>query len=197
MFVASVFSRLSASGSEQLSALFSAVPPSLAVHRFKVSLCPKFLVDAANGGHSRADERPKVQARAQPRAFRLARDPAAPGDMTVTSTSENSGSLSHYSKHPLPEYNEIRRLMETQISASSINFMTVPLLLKIKFELFNSYAALQSEIPRPERDPEWVDCLQDGNLNKTLDLAFGSEPGKVYRVSLESIIGTYVNLVMQ
>ena len=194
MFVASVFSRLSASGSEQLSALFSAVPPSPAVHRFKVSLCLKFLVDTANGGHSRVDERPKVQARAQPRAFRLARDP---GDMTVTSTSENSGPLSHYSKHPLPEYNEIRRLMETQTSASSINFMTIPLLLKIKFELFNSYAALQSEIPRPERDPEWVDCLQDGNFNKTLDLAFDSEPDKVYRVSLESIIGTYVNSAMQ
>ena len=192
MFVASVFSRLSASGAEQLSALFSAVPPSPACHRFKVSLCPKFLVDTANSAQSRVDERPKVQARAQPRVFRLAPDSAAPGDTTITSTSDRSGPLSHYSKHPLPEYNEIQRLLETQISTSSTNFLTPPLLLKIKFELFNSYAALQSEIPRADRDSDWVNCLQDGNLSKTLDLAFGSQSGKKYRESLESIIGIYV-----
>jgi hypothetical protein len=192
MFVASVFSRLSASGSEQLSALFSAVSPSPAVHRFKVSLCPKFLVDTANDGPSRVEERPKAQARAQPRAFRLARETAASDDRILTSTSESSGPLSHYSKYPLPEYNEIRRLMETKISASSINFMTMPLLLKIKFELFNSYAALQSEILRPERDPEWVDCLQDGNFNRTLDLAFGGESGKMHRELLENIVRTYI-----
>jgi hypothetical protein len=185
MFVASVFSRLSASGSEQLSVLFSAVPPSPAVHKFKVSMCPKFLVDTANDGHSRVEERPRVQARAQPRA--LARDTTTPGD---TSTSESSGPLSHYSK--LPEYNEIRRLTETEISTSSINFMTLPLLMRIKFELFNSYAALQSEIPRSEKDPEWVNCLQDESLNRTLDRAFGGESGRMYKESLQSIVRTYV-----
>lgn len=183
MFVASVFSRLSASNSEQLPALFSAVPPSPAVHRFKVSLCPKFLVDTANDSQ-RVEERPKVQARAQPRAFRSAREPAASGDRT---TPESNGQLSHHTKHSLPEYNEIRRLMETKISAST-TFMTMPLLFKIKFELFNSYAALQSEIQRQDRDPEWV---EDGNLSRTLDLAFGGEPGKMYRQSLESIVHTY------
>jgi len=194
MFVASVFIRLSASGAEQLSALFSVVPPSLAFHRFKVSLCPRFLVDTANGGQSRVDDRPKVQARAQPRVFRSARDPAATGDMTIMSTSDSSGPLSHYSKHPLPEYNEIQHLMEMQISASSTNFVTPPLLLKIKFELFNSYAALQSGIPRIDRDSDWVDCLQDGSLSKTLDLAFDNQSGKKYRESLESIIGTYFEI---
>jgi hypothetical protein len=191
MFVASVFSRLSASGSEQLFALFSVMTPSLAVHRFKMLLCPKFLVDTTNDGRSRVDERPKVQARAQPRAVRLVQDPAAACDK-ATPTSDSSGLVSHYSKHPLPEYSEIRRLMETKISASSTNFMTVPLLLKIKFELFNSYAALQSKIPKLERDPEWLDCLQSENLSNTLDLAFAGETGKMYRESLEKIVRTYI-----
>lgn len=190
MFVTSVFGRLSTLGSEQLSTLFSAVPPSPAVHRFKVLLCPKFLTDNANDSRSPDEERPKVQARAQPRAFRPMRDSSAPGDRTATLTSESSGP-SQSSKNLLPEYNEIRRLMETKVSTSA-NLLTMSLLLKIKFELFNSYAALQSEIPRPERDPDWVDCLHTGNLNETLDLAFGGEPGRVYRKSLESIVYTYI-----
>jgi hypothetical protein len=164
--------------------------PSPAFHRFKILLCPKFLVDITNDGRSRVDERPKVQARAQPRAVRLAQDPAAARDKTLPTS--DGGLVSHYSKYPLPEYSEIRRLMETTISASSTNFMSPPLLLKIKFELFNSYAALQSEIPKPERDPEWVDCLQSGNLTRTLDLAFGGEPCKLYRESLEQIVRAYI-----
>jgi len=187
MFVASVFSRLSASGLEQLLALFSAVTPSTAVHRFKLSLCPKFLVDTMSD-RSRVDHRPRLQARAQPRVFRSTRDPAAPSDGTIAPASESGGPLSQYGKYPLPEYNEIRRLMQTGVSASATNFMTMPLLLKIKFELFNSYAALQSETPRLEMDPEWVNCLQEGNFNNTLDLAFGGGMGKMYRESLAIIV---------
>jgi hypothetical protein len=186
MFVASVFNSLSASGSEQLAALLSSLGPSLAVHRFKVALCQKFFATAGNDSHSQADERWKVQARAQPRACRPERNATAP-DVIPTSASRAQSN----NKLPLPECSEICRLLEMKFAALSPSSITPSLMLRLKFELINSYGALQLEAWGSEKDQNWLGNLRDGRLLKTLSLAFDGEEGKMYLDLLESITSTW------
>ncbi|KAF8070655.1 hypothetical protein FPV67DRAFT_1448356 [Lyophyllum atratum] len=190
MFVASVYSRLTATDLEKLPVLFSNLSPSPAVHRFKVVLCQKFLTDSS---HAKVgDARPKGQARAQPRALRQARTDSS-GVEKGKSQSTESTSLPQSIKNPLPGYEEIRRLMETNVPPSM--GITTPFLWRIKFELMNSYGLLQSVMPLAERDTGWLTSLHNGETTKILDLAFAPDDdrgeNRFFRETLQSITGTW------
>lgn len=124
-------------------------------------LCQKFLSDADS-----RDDRPKPQARAQPRALRLGRTESI-GDSNKPVSKGSSVS----NKVPLPDYSEMQRLME----ATSSPVPLTPLLRgRIKFELLNSYGMLQNEVVASAKDPLWVASLRNGEMIKMLDVAFGS-----------------------
>jgi hypothetical protein len=181
MFIASIFGRLSASVSEKIPMFFSELNPTLAVHKFKVTLCQKFLTETTDNNFT-ATARPKAQARAQPRALRS--DPSTNQIARFVSTS--NALVPNSNKYPLPNANEICQLLEMNIDTTSSRVITKPLLLRIKFELLVSYGTLQREVLK---DPGWMKLVQESKFNNTLDIAFGPGGGEggVYRSSLESI----------
>lgn len=190
MFVASVFSRLTASELEKLPVLFSSLGPTPAVHRFKVALCQKFLSDTndayLHGG------RPKAQVRAQPRARPMRAD--VPTDK-ISSKPVSTNTAPSSNKYPLPDYTEVHRLMETNTAAQSSILITASLQSRIKFEFMNSYGTLQSEALPSGKDAEWLASLHNGMMGKTIDLAFESaddvEESRIFRESLRGIMSTW------
>ncbi|GLB37638.1 hypothetical protein LshimejAT787_0406890 [Lyophyllum shimeji] len=186
IFVASVYGRLTATALEGLPALFSNLSRSPTVHKFKILLCQKFLTDPSHD--QTADARPKAHARVQPRALRQARTESS-ATQNPKSQLARPGASVQSPINPLPGYTEIRRLMETKPSPSAI--VSTSLLLRIKFELLNSYGMLQSQTPLTEKDTEWLASLHDGRMIEILDLAFGRADeggeGGMLRETIQSI----------
>lgn len=169
MFVASIFSRLSASDSDDFSMLFSDLVPSLNVYKFKIALCQKILNDNVPSNSAR----PKPQARAQPRALRSVRDLNHP----PRETSENlkDAPPSNASKHPLPNCSDVIRLMEVDKTGTIFPPAARGRLLRAKFELCTSYGSLQAQLCPAEIDGEWKTLLRDKKLGTIIDVAFGDE----------------------
>lgn len=181
MFVASVFGRLSASGSERIPLFFSELSPTVPTHKFKVTLCQKFLTETTN--NSSASVRPRAQVRAHPRALRS----DSSSDQISRSTSTNNATPLLSNKYPLPNPNEICQLLEMNIDTTSSSVITKSLLLRVKFELLVSYGAIHHGVLN---DSEWLNFVRESKLTKTLDLAFSlnNEESGTYRNILESIL---------
>ena len=91
------------------------------------------------------------------------------------------------SKSSLPDYGEIKRLMESEPSSSSSVRIPTSLLQRIKFELVNSYGMLQLEGPP---DASWVKALKNGTMKGTWEIAF-VEDESGYKEILEAISSTW------
>ncbi|RDB22166.1 hypothetical protein Hypma_010585 [Hypsizygus marmoreus] len=193
MFVSSVFSRLTIAQSRNLLAvLFSFLSPTPAVHRFKIALCQKFLADAGGGGGAQHGGR--AQIRVQPRAIRGLTRADSSGTGNDLSKCVPANTPHSPNKHPLPDYAEIQRLIGSKnLSPSSMALsLSLSSLLRIKFELLNSYGMLQSEMSSAEKDVDWSKALQGGELKGVLDVAFGDEgqlegENRVFRDSLKAM----------
>ena len=184
MFVASVYSHLNAAGLEKLPALLSNLYPSTSAFRFKIMLCRKILNDASR--EQVRDGQARVQARVQARA-RASR--ATRTEESVNPQSSESAS-SQAAKSPIPSCGEIMRCLEAKAS-SSLMTVTQSILLRVKFELINSYGLLQSELPVKERDSEWVSFFQDGKANQLVDTIFsGSSDNRDFCILREVLQST-------
>lgn len=180
MFTASVFGRLTASGSEKIPLYFSELSPTVPTHRFKVALCQKFLTETTN--NSSASVRPRAQARA-PRALR-----ADASSYRATFTSNPAPLISN--TYHLPTSNEICQLLEMNIDTTS-PIITKSLLLRVKFELLVSYGAIRHGALD---NSEWQNFMRESKLTKTLDVAFSPNDGEesgTYRSLLESILNVW------
>ncbi|KAG6830455.1 hypothetical protein H0H92_000608 [Tricholoma furcatifolium] len=184
MFVASVCSRLTAAELERLPALLSNLGSSTAIHTFKVLLCQKLLIDANNG--QTQGRNPKIQARA--RALRTTRtEENLQQSDTTTPAQQNAKIL-------LPALPDIQRCLEMN-TPSSVTAMNQSALLRVKYELFNSYGMLQTECV--EKDSDWLSSLRDGRLNQIVDTVFRSNPdnadARTFRAVLQNIICVWYN----
>ncbi|KAG5350168.1 hypothetical protein C0989_012423 [Termitomyces sp. Mn162] len=63
-----------------------------------------------------------------------------------------------------------------------------PVLLRVKFELINSYGLLQSELTAEERDSDWMSLLRDGKANKLIEtvFSFDNPDSHIFREVLQS-----------
>lgn len=174
--MASIFTKIAASELDKLPSLLSALGPSLANHRFKLALSQKFLSDTP----SREDQA-KLQVRAQPRPLRSTRTEPS---LEVIKPVSTVGS----SKSSLPDYSEIKRLMESEPSSSSSVRIPTFLLQRIKFELMNSYGMLRLEGPS---DASWVAALKNGTVKDTWEIAFAEDDGSGYKEILKAISSTW------
>lgn len=183
MFIASVFGRLSASGSERIPLFFSELSPTVPTHRFKVALCQKLLTETTNT--SSASVRPRAQVRAHPRALRST---DSSSNHISQSTSTNNATPLPSNKYPLPDPNEICQLLEMNIGITSSSVITKSLLLRVKFELLVSCGAIHHGALN---DSEWLNFVRESKLTKTLDLVFSpsnGEESETYRNLLESVL---------
>lgn len=169
MFVASVFSRLSASDADDFSILFSDLVPSPSVYKFKIALCQKMI----NNNVPSNIARPKPQARAQPKALHSVRDLDRP--LQEPPEKINAAHLSYPSKHPLPNCGDVIRLMEVDKTGTLFPPAARARLLRAKFELYISYGSLQAQLCPEEIDAEWKTLLRDKKLGNVIDVAFGNE----------------------
>ncbi|KAF8639505.1 hypothetical protein AX17_001410 [Amanita inopinata Kibby_2008] len=163
LFIASVFNRLSTATAERLCMLFSSLSPSLPVHRFKVALCYKFISELESVKDKSPSSNPsKPQARA--------RKPHSSRRASNSFTSLTSGPSTANIKHLLPCQAVLRALESKNLVATD-----AALLLRVKFELLLSYGTIQQSISSGDRDPEWINALQQAKLNSILTAAFNSE----------------------
>ncbi|KAG6903073.1 hypothetical protein C0995_006260 [Termitomyces sp. Mi166 len=182
MFVGSLYSHLTAAGLEKLPALLSNLYPSTPAHRFKIMLCRKLLSDASRD--QMRDVRTRVQARA--RALRATRT-----EEIINSQSPETSASAQTTRSPVLSYIEIIRCLEASASSSSMA-VTQSILLRVKFELINSYGMLQSEMAPAERDSDWTSILQDGKANQLIDTMFNGKSNnpdsRVFREVLQSTV---------
>ncbi|KAH0588898.1 hypothetical protein H2248_004685 [Termitomyces sp. 'cryptogamus'] len=178
MFVASLYSHLNAAGLEKLPALLSNLYPSTSTYRFKIMLCRKLLSDASH--EQVRDGQTRVQARA--RALRATRT-----EESINSHFGETSASSQAAKSLIPSCVEIMRCLETRASSSFMT-MTQPVLLRVKFELINSYGLLQSELTAEERDSDWMSLLRDGKANKLIEtvFSFDNPDSHIFREVLQS-----------
>lgn len=179
MFVAAVFTRLSQFSPEQMSELFSDMPASATVIKFKITLCRKFIVDHTPANTLRAQ--PSATIRAQPKAVRASASRSEIGVTTVgTEASSNLPSNpSIASKNSAPSCAEIIRLLDTTSGGGSS--------MHYKFELLVAYANLPTE----DKDVKWRELLGEVGV---VERAFGGgdnmSMGPFYMNSWNSLIRT-------
>jgi len=178
MFVAAVSTRLSQFSPEQFSALFSGMPSSATVIKFKIALCRKIIASHASTSSLRAQ--PSVPViRAQPKALRAS---ASRSEMETTTTGADVSpnippSLSIASKNPAPSCTEIIRLLDNKSGGENS--------MHYKFELLVAYANL----PTNDKDEQWREKLGEAGV---VERAFGGDDDKgkasFYKNSWKSFI---------
>lgn len=185
MFVASLYSHLTAAGLKKLPALLSTLCPSPAALTFKVMLCRKLLSDASRD--EVRDGQTRIQARA--RALRATRAEES-SSLQPTEISASSQTV----KSPIPSGVEIIRCLETS-TLSSFMTVTQSILLRVKFELIISYGTLQYELAMTERDSDWMSILRDGKAKQLIDGVFNGNSdnpnSRIFRDVLQSTMQTW------
>ncbi|KAG6845305.1 hypothetical protein H0H87_011155 [Tephrocybe sp. NHM501043] len=176
LFVASVYSHLTAAELEKLPALLSNLCLSSAVYKFKIVLCQRLL---SGSGHGQLRNGPT---RVKARALRATK----PEENVVPQSTESITSAQSTKSH-IPSFKEVQRSLETTTLSVGI---TQSILLRVKFELLTSYGILQSELASAERDSDWLNLLRAGGVNNIINSAFGShsEDGRAYREVLQAIM---------
>ena len=154
-----------------LQDIFSLLPPSQTVLRFKVLLCHKYLSDTSPSGRpSRAPVR--AQPRPIPHRERRMLDRSMRNETAADKTSSSihpqreTTSPSIASRSILPSAKYISDLV---IRASDSSAHTA----YAKFELLSSYMILQSQAAQSERSEEFLAMLKDGRLAKAVEDSFG------------------------
>ena len=101
--------------------------------------------------------------------------------------SDSASVTSIVTKYPLPPPSEILKLIEQPLGSS----FPLAQSLRIKFELLMSYILVLRTVTEPAgQESEWRHMLLSGRVQKAADSAFAGEGGKLYRGSLQAIIGT-------
>ena len=155
-----------------LQDIFSLLPPSQTVLRFKVLLCHKYLSDtSASGRPSRAPLR--AQPRPIPHRERRELDRSTRNETAADKTSSSiqpqrgTKSPSIASRSILPSAKDISDLVARPSDSSARTTYA-------KFELLSSYTILQSQAAPSDRSEEFLAMLKDGRLAKAVEESFGT-----------------------
>jgi len=177
----SVFTSVSSYTADQLSSLFSMLPLSLTICKFKLALCQRYLDVATSAA------RPRVQpraARAPQRKF--AGEENSISEATPQTSFQPTISGSGSSKYKPPAVSEIIRLLG--LNTNGRNSSVTDATMRIKFELLTSFAVVQENFGDDSEKAKWSSLLREG-LSEACTAAFGEgELGKGYRESLLAVL---------
>ncbi|KAI0766470.1 hypothetical protein BC629DRAFT_1442622 [Irpex lacteus] len=161
MLLNAVATRLPSLSPECLQTVFSLLPSSEVSLRFQVSLCQACLGHASDSGQR---SRPRPQARNVPRA--------APSRKWMTRSLQ---SLRHLLTPPHRRIHSQISTTTTQgypphflnpLSSSDGDPPAILRKLHLKFTLISAAGELQSRMAPEERDPEWIDLLQEDSWRR-------------------------------
>lgn len=168
MLLNAVATRLPSLSPECLQTVFSLLPSSEVSLRFQVSLCQACLGHASDSGQR---SRPRPQARNVPRAAPSRNvDDTQPAESTPSLDASTSSTFIR--KFPPLQHKDILQIFSTPLSSSDGDPPAILRKLHLKFTLISAAGELQRRMAPEERDPEWINLLQEGQLAEAIGVAF-------------------------
>ncbi|KAI0051833.1 hypothetical protein FA95DRAFT_1602329 [Auriscalpium vulgare] len=151
---------------QELQNFFSTLPGTLAVMKFKLVLCQRYLSHApAKTRRSTAKAQPRAQPRPAPR--RRAGDSAS----SQPTARISSADITIASHHPTPPASEILHLFSPTANAGGA-------VQVVKYHLLLAYAKLQYCAATEEKSQDWARLLREGDVARAVEEAFVNSTDK-------------------